>query len=124
MPGRNKMGPNGQGPMTGRGLGPCGQNQAQGGPGFDMGRGGGGRGWRNRHGLRATGLTFWQRAEMGWPEPSTNTVATQPEQPEVATALAQQVVELETMINDLKERIKQLEGPPVDNSSSMKKDDQ
>jgi hypothetical protein len=61
---------------------------------------------------------------MGWPEPSTNTVATQPEQPEVATALAQQVVELETMINDLKERIKQLEGPPVDNSSSMKKDDQ
>jgi hypothetical protein len=44
MPGRNGMGPMGQGPMTGRGMGWCGGANAaidmpQRGPGLGMGRG-------------------------------------------------------------------------------------
>lgn len=40
MPGQDKTGPNGQGPMTGRGLGPCGQGLARGrGMGRGLGRG-------------------------------------------------------------------------------------
>lgn len=42
MPGQDKTGPNGQGPMTGRGLGPCGIGMRRG-----FGRGyGRGIGWR------------------------------------------------------------------------------
>lgn len=42
MPGNNKTGPEGQGPMTGRGLGPCGAGRAFR-KGFGRGRG---FGWR------------------------------------------------------------------------------
>jgi len=61
MPGGDRTGPQGMGPMTGRGLGYCG---GQGGPG---GRRGGGRGYR--HQFYATGLTGWQRAAREVPEP-------------------------------------------------------
>jgi len=62
MPGLDKTGPNGQGPMTGRKMGTCGENtndnqqnnlpigRGQGGIGRGLGRGGGrgrGRGFRN-----------------------------------------------------------------------------
>ena len=72
MPGGNRTGPTGMGPMTGRGAGYCGGRGAAGfatsGPGLGFGRGrggggGGGRGWRNM--FHATGLTGWQRAAMG-----------------------------------------------------------
>ena len=75
MPGGNRMGPMGQGPMTGRGMGWCGGANARvdmppRGPWVGMGRGGGrGGGWRHRHWYHATGLTGWQRAQMGWPGP-------------------------------------------------------
>jgi hypothetical protein len=69
MPGGDRTGPMGMGPMTGRAAGYC--------AGFPMpgyanpvdGRGyfgrGGGRGWRNR--FYATGLPGWARAGYGWP---------------------------------------------------------
>ena len=38
MPAQDRTGPNGQGPLTGRGLGPCGRGLARG-RGFGMGRG-------------------------------------------------------------------------------------
>ncbi|MBN2550664.1 MAG: DUF5320 domain-containing protein [Anaerolineales bacterium] len=65
MPGGDRTGPAGAGPRTGRGMGYCsGYNQ----PGFanqalafrggfGYGRGGGGRGWRNR--FYATGIPGW-----------------------------------------------------------------
>jgi len=66
MPGGDRTGPMGMGPMTGRGAGFCG---GAGAPGFvghvcgaflGQGRGRGGRGRRNM--FRATGLPGWMRA--------------------------------------------------------------
>ena len=75
MPGGDRTGPAGAGPMTGRGLGLCG---GYGAPGFTEGgamsrfaRGGhswgGGRGWR--HWFHAAGLPGWMR--FGAAPPST-----------------------------------------------------
>jgi len=77
MPGGDRTGPMGMGPMTGRAAGYCAGFGVPGyvnpipGRGFwgwGRGRGGGrggGRGWRNW--FCATGLTGWQRAAMGYP---------------------------------------------------------
>lgn len=78
MPGGDRRGPQGMGPMTGRAAGYCAGYPIPGfanstvGVGFGggLGRGsmygrGGGRGWRNR--FYATGLTGWQRAPYGYP---------------------------------------------------------
>ena len=74
MPGGDRTGPAGMGPMTGRAAGYC---AGYGVPGFanpipgrgygygGWGRGGGGRGHRN--GFYATGLTGWRRAGYGYP---------------------------------------------------------
>jgi hypothetical protein len=73
MPGGDRTGPMGAGPMTGRGAGICGGNSYPGygnfAPGFRFGRGfgGGGRGWRHQY--YATGLTWWQRARAVAPAP-------------------------------------------------------
>ena len=75
MPGGDRTGPAGAGPMTGRGLGLCG---GYGAPGFTEGgatprfaRGGrpwgGGRGWR--HWFHATGLPGWLRFGTALPSP-------------------------------------------------------
>jgi hypothetical protein len=67
MPGGDRTGPMGAGPMTGRGLGLCGEYGA---PGYTEagamprfarrgGPWGGGRGWR--HWYHATGLPGWMR---------------------------------------------------------------
>jgi len=78
MPGGDRTGPMGMGPMTGRAAGYCagypvpGFMNPYGGRGFGgggWGRGfggrGGGRGWR--HGYYATGLPGWARAGWGAP---------------------------------------------------------
>ena len=75
MPGGDRTGPAGAGPMTGRGLGLCGGHGA---PGFTQGgamprfaRGGRswgrGRGWR--HWFHATGLSGWLRFGTALPSP-------------------------------------------------------
>jgi len=70
MPGGDRTGPAGMGPMTGRGAGYCAGYPAPGYGGFAFGRGfgqgrGGGRGRRNW--FYATGLPGWQRAGYGYP---------------------------------------------------------
>ena len=71
MPGGDRTGPMGMGPMTGRAAGYCagypvpGFMNAVGGRGFGGWGGRGGRGRRNW--FYATGLTGWQRAVGGWP---------------------------------------------------------
>jgi len=72
MPGGDRTGPAGMGPMTGRATGYCagypvpGYMNPVGGRGFwGWGRGSGGRGRRNW--FYATGLTGWQRASIGYP---------------------------------------------------------
>ena len=77
MPGGDRTGPMGMGPMTGRAAGYCagsaapGFVSAPGGRGFGgggRGQGGGGRGGRGRRNqFHATGLTGWQRAAAGMP---------------------------------------------------------
>ncbi|RPJ51452.1 MAG: hypothetical protein EHM23_34105, partial [Acidobacteria bacterium] len=72
MPGGDRTGPLGLGPMTGRAAGYCAGYRAGGfmnfipGHGFfGRGRGRGGHRWRNW--FCATGLPGWQRAGWGWP---------------------------------------------------------
>lgn len=67
MPGGDKTGPAGQGPMTGRGAGPCGSGQGRGslggrGGGFGGGRGGGSGRGRGYGGGRGRGRGFG----FGW----------------------------------------------------------
>jgi hypothetical protein len=71
MPGGDRTGPAGMGPMTGRAAGYCAGypapgfvNPVPGGGFWGWGRGGG-RGWRNWY--YATGLTGGQRAALGLP---------------------------------------------------------
>jgi len=71
MPGGDRTGPAGMGPMTGRAAGLCagypapGYMNPVGGGGFGgFGRGGG---WGRRNWFYATGLTGWQRAAYGVP---------------------------------------------------------
>lgn len=65
MPGGDRTGPGGLGPMTGRTAGLCAgagmpeSMSPQPGRGFGGGRGGGGHGWRNRY--CANGLPGWTR---------------------------------------------------------------
>lgn len=121
MPGRNGMGPMGQGPMTGGGRGWCGDaapqmEMPQRGPGFGMGRGHGrGGGWRHRHWFRATGLTGWQRAQMGWPGLGAAFPTAASKEEELA-ALKQQAQSLEQALGDLKSRIQELDKPALDTS--------
>jgi hypothetical protein len=64
MPGGDRTGPMGAGPMTGRAAGHCAGYDMPGytGPGFGLGWGGGwGRGRRWRHWFYATGLPGWAR---------------------------------------------------------------
>jgi len=70
MPGGDRTGPAGAGPMTGRGAGYCGGGSV---PGYanpaarlGLARGfrGGGRGWR--HMFHATGLRGWARGGLGY----------------------------------------------------------
>ncbi|MFZ1946189.1 MAG: DUF5320 domain-containing protein, partial [bacterium] len=73
MPGGDRTGPMGMGPMSGRGAGYCAGYGVSGymnpamGRGLGMGRGrggfGGGRGWRHRY--YATGLPGWARFAGG-----------------------------------------------------------
>ncbi len=78
MPGGDRTGPQGMGPMTGRAAGYCAGYHIPGfanpmyGAGFGggFGRGGGsgrGGGWGRRNRFYATGLPGWQRAPYGYP---------------------------------------------------------
>jgi hypothetical protein len=103
MPFRDRTGPLGQGPMTGRGRGLCAGPAVPGnmnpGSGRGMGRcsrGGQGRGWR--HQFNATGLPGWQRtsatATGATPTPFAKAL---PEQE--ITALKSQAESLQTTLN-------------------------
>lgn len=116
MPGGDRTGPLGAGPMTGRGAGYCAGYPMPGfvNPmaryGFSMrGSRGGGRG--HRHWFYATGLTGWQRDMHGFPGPFPysapfNPVITQEQEAEMLKA---QVDEMENTLSEMKKRVKELE---------------
>jgi hypothetical protein len=126
MPGRNGMGPTGQGPMTGGGRGWCGganarEDIALRGSGFGMGRGNGrGGGWRHRYGYYATGLTGWQRAQLGWPGPGVGFEPAVPAEQELAS-LKEQAASIEQMLGELKSRIEELAPPTSDPTGTQSK---
>ncbi len=118
MPGRNGTGPNGMGPMTGRGAGPCGgsagqgwTNRAGGGFGMGYGRGGGrGRGWRQDWsggpwgGRRGGGYG----AAYGYPVPYG-----QPDPDLEKQALADQAKALQAQLDSIQNRLAEIESDPA-----------
>jgi hypothetical protein len=128
MPGGDRTGPMGTGPMTGRGMGYCAGFPVPGfmnRPGwFGFGRGwfgrGGGRGWR--HWFRWTGLTGWQRAAMGWPAwgapgpipPASSSPLSREQELEI---LNQQAENLSAALEEIRHRIDQLQRQSSSSSS-------
>ena len=118
MPGGDRTGPVGMGPMTGRAAGLCagssvpGYGNPVGGRGtFGCGRGfgarGGGRGRRNR--FYATGLPGWQRAGYGMPAYGGAPFAPDLTVQQKQEGLKGQAEYLEDVLNGVKKRIEELE---------------
>jgi hypothetical protein len=115
MPGGDRTGPMGMGPMTGRGAGFCGGAGAPGfmsrmaGAFFGRGRGGGGRGWRNM--FYATGLPGWMRAGVGMAGAAMAASAfrgmTREQELDV---LKQQADQAAAVLESIRQRISELEG--------------
>ena len=102
MPGGDRTGPEGLGPMTGRAAGFCAGSSARGNMSAagGRGRGGGRRGWRNR--FFATGLPGWIRAGFGHQQTAVG------KEQELA-GLKQQAQLLQNSLKEIDERMEQLE---------------
>ncbi len=130
MPGGDRTGPWGAGPMTGRGAGYCAgfsmpgyaNPMYAGGMGYGRGRGfgrgmgmgygrgmGGGRGWRNMY--YATGVPGWARgygaaAPGYWQEPQ----VAEPSAKDEMAYLRQEAKHLNQALADINKRIEELDG--------------
>ncbi len=124
MPGGDKTGPEGMGPMTGRAAGLCvgyptpGCANLGGGRGFGGGGRGRGRGRGRRNRFYATGLTGWQRAAIGDPAfdegvsgvPLTAAPAAAPiSREEKLDTLKKQAQHLELTLTSVQKRIEELD---------------
>ncbi len=113
MPGGDRTGPMGEGPMTGRAMGFCAQfpvpgrgNRRFGAGRLGLGRGRG-RGWRNW--FYATGLTGWQRAALGqpaWGKPAAAAPSTEAQE---LAVLKQQAENLSQTLEQINQRIEEIE---------------
>ncbi|MGC9455068.1 MAG: DUF5320 domain-containing protein [Phycisphaerae bacterium] len=121
MPGGDRTGPAGMGPMSGRAAGFCagygvpGYANPVGGRGWGRGFGRGG-GFGRRNWYYATGLTGWQRAAMGTPAwgappaaayPPAAYPAAGPE--DEAEALKAQAQNLQEALEDIRKRLNELQ---------------
>ena len=110
MPGGDRTGPLGRGPMTGRALGYCAGNNRPGyaNPGFGRGWG---RGWGRGfgRGFRGRGRGFWWRDydDPYYPPPYTG-VYPQPTKEEEKTYLENMLKNLEEEIKMMKDRLLEL----------------
>ena len=114
MPGGDRTGPMGQGPMTGRRAGYCGGSAVPGYASGGFGRGGAGRGRGGQFGRRnmfhATGLTGWQRA-AGADQAVPPVGASQPVPPAEATPDRTQELEiLKRQAEQLADTLEQITG--------------
>jgi hypothetical protein len=115
MPGGDRTGPWGAGPMTGRAAGYCAGYSVPGytnpvfGRGFGAGWGGGwGRGWGYRNRFYATGLPGWYRAGYApaWGAPYAPPMSREQE----AEALEQEVRWAREQLGGLEKRLSELRG--------------
>lgn len=125
MPGGDRTGPRGLGPMTGRGAGYCTGYAVPvyGNPGMRAGlwcrSGGGGRGWRNQY--YATGLTGWQRAG-GWqgqpyaPGPAAGAYGPIVSREQQLEALKNQAEYMQATLEDIRKQIADMESQGQKNS--------
>ena len=118
MPGGDRTGPMGMGPMTGRAAGLCAGNSVPGfmspGPGRGIwGRGRGG-GWGRRNWFSATGLTGGRRFAAGYPAygsgPYDPALAPEMSKAQELTMLKNQAEHLKNSLDELGQRIRDLEG--------------
>lgn len=117
MPGGDRTGPAGQGPMTGRAAGYCAGYPAPGylNPGGRFpGRGafsGRGRGMMHRNWYYATGLPGWARYDTGFPAGDMGTVSYpgEVEPAEEKEILAGQADYLKQQLEDIQKRLSDLE---------------
>lgn len=109
MPNRDRTGPTGAGPMTGRGMGYCGRTDRSENMRFGRGFGGLGRGWRNQY--LATGLPGWVRGNQALKFESrpSQYAADIPRENELELLKSQSEI-LENNLSELKKRIIGLEG--------------
>jgi hypothetical protein len=124
MPGGDRTGPYGSGPMSGRGAGYCAGYPMPGfanpipgrgwfgfGHGFGIRRGwfgrGGGRGWR--HWYYATGLPGWARPGFGLPFYGAEPYVSEPTPKEETEMLKEQAEFLKNQLKDIQDRISTLE---------------
>ena len=119
MPGGDRTGPMGFGPMTGRGAGYCAGNPVPGyaNPGWGgFGRGGGfggGHGHRHRNWYYATGMPGWARGR--WGVPTGWSVPVRPVRTmdtDELDALKQQAKYFEDALRDIRARMAELEAKP------------
>ena len=121
MPGGDRTGPVGAGPMTGRGVGFCSGNDAPGymNPGFGRGRGfgrgfqGRGRGWRNQY--YATGMPGWARANnFGYSQGAGNffnygsSMNAKPSRADELSELREQARYLRGVLDDIEKRVNEI----------------
>ncbi len=117
MPGGDRTGPAGQGPMTGRAAGYCAGYNV---PGYMnpagrfLGRGafgGRGRGMMHRNWYYATGQPGWARYDMGFPAGGTGAVPYpgEVEPAEEKEMLAEQADYLKQQLEDIQKRLSDLE---------------
>lgn len=92
MPGRDMTGPQGQGPMTGRGLGRCAGNT-----GFTPGMG------RRRGQQAGMGLGLGRRRGAGWAANAGNAIAVNEKQ-----TLEEQAQLLEDRLSEVKQRLTEI----------------
>ncbi len=115
MPWGDRTGPNGAGPMTGRGLGYCAgygrpgymnQGFAGGwyGRGYGRGAGYGGGGWRWRNQYYATGQPGWARYGYGY-----SPVPPRPTAEQEREALSQAAEDLRAELKEIEKRLEQLQ---------------
>ncbi|MEA1970641.1 MAG: DUF5320 domain-containing protein [Thermodesulfobacteriota bacterium] len=118
MPGGDRRGPAGMGPMTGRAAGYCAGYPAPGYSEFAFGRGAGfgrGGGWGHRNQFYATGLPGWQRAAYSYPSYAGTVPYGVPPYGQAATkqqeldALKGQAEYLEDSLEGIKKRMEELE---------------
>jgi hypothetical protein len=117
MPFRDRTGPLGKGPMSGRGAGLCAGLVAPGkmnpGPDRGMGRGGrGGRGraWRNQG--ETTGLRGWQGATAKPGAAASTPLTTVAPEQEIAS-LKGQVESLQVTLEQMRKRIEEIGSKPA-----------